>query len=222
MARQVAHEVKNPLTPIQLSAEHLRRVYKDPAVDFDSTLSSCVETILKQVRNLRGIVTEFSAFARPPGSDLARQDLAAVARSVLAPYVGHLAPSISLELDAPDDLPLVWMDRRLVERALVNIVENALQAVHDGGAVSVRLRLDPSSRQVSAEVADSGPGMDPETRERAFEPFFSTKTNGSGLGLALVKKIAEDHGGGVSIDSRPGEGTRVVLWLPADEAYPRT
>jgi signal transduction histidine kinase len=217
MARQVAHEVKNPLTPIQLSAEHLRRVYKDKSVDFDSTLSSCVETILKQVRTLRGIVTEFSAFARPPGSELAPQDLAAVARSVLAPYAAHLAPTISLDLDAPEGLPLVKMDRRLVERALVNIVENALQAVHEGGAVTVRLRVDGSSREVRAEVADSGPGMDAETRERAFEPFFSTKTNGSGLGLALVKKIAEDHGGGVSIDSRPGEGTRVLLWLPAED-----
>jgi signal transduction histidine kinase len=215
MARQVAHEVKNPLTPIQLSAEHLRRVYKDKTVDFDSTLLSCVETILKQVRTLRGIVTEFSAFARPPGSALALLDIAAVVRSVLAPYADHLAPTIALDLEAPDDLPLVRMDRRLVERALVNIVENALQAVHEGGRVSVRLSADRDSRRVSVEVADSGPGMEPETRERAFEPFFSTKTNGSGLGLALVKKIAEDHEGGVSIDSGPGSGTRVLLWLPA-------
>jgi signal transduction histidine kinase len=218
MARQVAHEVKNPLTPIQLSAEHLRRVYKDETVDFDATLSSCVETILKQVRTLRGIVTEFSAFARPPGSDLAPEDLAVVARSVLAPYAAHLAPAISLEVDAPEGLPLVRMDRRLVERALVNIVENALQAVHEGGTVSVRLCADTLAQRVSAEISDSGPGMEPGTRERAFEPFFSTKTNGSGLGLALVKKIAEDHGGGVSIDSGPGAGTRVRLWLPAEGA----
>jgi signal transduction histidine kinase len=218
MARQVAHEVKNPLTPIQLSAEHLRRVYGDKTVDFDSTLSSCVDTILRQVRTLRGIVTEFSAFARPPGSALVPEDLAAVVRSVLAPYADHLAPSISLDLDAPEGLPRVLMDRRLVERALVNIVENALQAVHEGGRVAVRLSADPHSGRVSAEVFDSGPGMEPETRERAFEPFFSTKTNGSGLGLALVKKIAEDHGGGVAIDSRPGAGTRVLMWLPAEEA----
>jgi signal transduction histidine kinase len=223
MARQVAHEVKNPLTPIQLSAEHLRRVYKDEAVDFDATLTSCVDTILKQVRNLRGIVTEFSAFARPPGSELASEDIAVVARSVLAPYSAHLAPNISLELDAPEGLPRVRMDRRLVERALVNIVENALQAVQGGGAVAVRLRADEEGRRVSALIADSGRGMEAAARERAFEPFFSTKTNGSGLGLALVKKIAEDHGGGVSIDTRPGEGTRVLIWLPAEETQrPRT
>ena len=153
----------------------------------------------------------------PPGSALAPHDLAAVARTVLAPYADHLAPTIRLELDAPEHLPLVRMDRRLVERALVNVVENALQAVHEGGLVAVRLRADAGAGQVSAEVVDSGPGMEPETRERVFEPFFSTKTNGSGLGLALVKKIVEDHGGGVSIESGPGAGTRVRLWLPAEK-----
>jgi nitrogen fixation/metabolism regulation signal transduction histidine kinase len=216
MARQVAHEVKNPLTPIQLSAEHLRRVYQDKTVDFDATLASCVDTILKQVRTLRGIVTEFSAFARPPGKDMALHDLAAVARSVLAPYAAHLAPTLSLELEAPPGLPLVRMDQRLVERALVNVVENALQAVHEGGRVTVRLWAEVGG--VSAEVTDTGPGMEPTTRDRAFEPFFSTKSNGSGLGLALVKKILEDHGGGVSIDTEPGAGTRVRLWLPAGVA----
>jgi two-component system, NtrC family, nitrogen regulation sensor histidine kinase NtrY len=216
MARQVAHEVKNPLTPIQLSAEHLRRVYKDPGVDFDSTLAACTETILKQVRTLRGIVTEFSAFARPPDSGLAPEDLTAVARSVLAPYRAHLRETVALTLDAPDDLPRVRMDRRLVERALVNVVENALQAVQDEGSVAVRLWAEPDRARVTAEVEDSGPGLTPEARERAFEPFFSTKTDGSGLGLALVKKIAEDHGGGVAIESRPGAGTRVSIWLPTD------
>jgi len=216
MARQVAHEVKNPLTPIQLSAEHLRRVYDDPTVDFDLTLSSCVDTILKQVRTLRGIVTEFSAFARPPGSDMALRDLAVVARDVLAPYGAHLPPTVSLALDAPRGLPQVRMDQRLIERALVNVVENALQAVREGGRVEVRLRAEAG--RVRVEVADNGPGMERVTRDRAFEPFFSTKSNGSGLGLALVKKILEDHGGGVSIDSPPGTGTCVRLWLPAEGA----
>jgi nitrogen fixation/metabolism regulation signal transduction histidine kinase len=218
MARQVAHEVKNPLTPIQLSAEHLRRVYKDPGVDFDATLLACTETILKQVRTLRGIVTEFSAFARPPDSDLGPEDLGAVARSVLAPYGTHLPDSVALTLDAPEGLPRVRMDRRLVERALVNVVENALQAVQDEGFVRVRLRAEPDLRRVTAEVGDSGPGLAPEARERAFEPFFSTMTEGSGLGLALVKKIAEDHGGGVAISSPPGAGTRVSIWLPTTDA----
>ena len=215
MARQVAHEVKNPLTPIQLSAEHLRRVYKDREVDFEATLAACTETILKQVRTLRGIVTEFSAFARPPDSDLGLEDLAALTRSVLAPYCAHLPPSVSLSLDAPDGLPRVRMDRRLVERAIVNVVENALQAVQEKGSVTVRLRAEAEGERVTAEIEDSGPGLTPEARERAFEPFFSTKTDGSGLGLALVKKIAEDHGGGVSLESRPGFGTRVSIWLPA-------
>jgi signal transduction histidine kinase len=109
----------------------------------------------------------------------------------------------------------VVADRRLLERALVNVLENALQAVQDQGRVVVRLREEVDPRRVVIEVTDSGPGLGPEARRRVFEPFFSTKSDGSGLGLALVKKIAEDHAGGVSLEGPPGEGTRVVLWLPA-------
>jgi len=218
MARQVAHEVKNPLTPIQLSAEHLRRLHRDRSADFDALLLACTDTILKQVRKLRGIVTEFSAFARPPATAMAREDLGAIAEAVLEPYRRHLPPGVCLELDRPAGLPSVVADRRLVERALVNVLENALQAVQDQGSVKVQLRAREDPPRVCVEVVDSGPGLSPEARRRVFEPFFSTKSDGSGLGLALVKKIAEDHGGGVALESLPGEGARVVLWLPAAPA----
>jgi two-component system nitrogen regulation sensor histidine kinase NtrY len=216
MARQVAHDVKNPLTPIQLSAEHLRRVFHDPDVDFAATLAACTDTILKQVRTLRGIVTEFSAFARPPAPQLEPQDLAAVARDAVAPYLAGLPPGVRLSLDVAPHLPPVRLDRRLVERALLNLVENALQAVGERGTITVHVRPGPG--RVEMEVEDSGPGLEPEARDRIFEPSFSTKTSGSGLGLALVKKIAEDHGGGVSLTSAPGTPTRAVLWLPTDSA----
>jgi signal transduction histidine kinase len=214
MARQVAHEVKNPLTPIQLSAEHLRRVWHDRNADFGATLDSCTEAILKQVRTLRGIVTEFSAFARPPAAELEPQDPAELLADIVRPYLAALPRGVSLRLDSGPGFPRVMADRRLLERAIVNLVENALQAVAGGGTIDVRLR-NPEPGRVEIEVADSGPGLDPEVRERVFEPFFSTKTAGSGLGLALVKKIAEDHGGGVRLDSEPGAGTRAILWLPA-------
>jgi signal transduction histidine kinase len=109
----------------------------------------------------------------------------------------------------------VRADRRLLERGIVNLFENALQAVGEKGWIRVGLRSD--GRRVVIEVRDSGPGVDPEIRDRIFEPFFSTKTSGSGLGLALVKKIAEDHGGGVALESGGREGTRALLWLPAEE-----
>jgi signal transduction histidine kinase len=216
MARQVAHDVKNPLTPIQLSAEHLRRVFHDPGVDFAATLTACTDTILKQVRTLRGIVTEFSAFARPPAPRLEPQDLAALARDAVEPYLAGLPPGVRLSLDVAPHLPPVRLDRRLVERALLNLVENALQAVGERGTITVHVRPFPG--RVEMEVEDSGPGLEPEARDRIFEPSFSTKTSGSGLGLALVKKIAEDHGGGVSLTSAPGSPTRAVLWLPMDGA----
>ena len=216
MARQVAHEVKNPLTPIQLSAEHLRRVFGDPKVDFAATLETCTQTILKQVRTLRGIVTEFSAFARPPAPVLERQDLNVLVGEALRPYQPGLPPGVTLTLDAVDGIPAVMADRRLLERAVVNLLENALQAVGEEGAIRVRLRSADAGRRAEIEIEDTGAGIDAGVKDRLFEPFFSTKTSGSGLGLALVKRIAEDHGGGVTLEPAPGRGTRAVLWLPAD------
>jgi len=220
MARQVAHEVKNPLTPIQLSAEHLRRVFGDPRVDFAATLETCTQTILKQVRTLRGIVTEFSAFARPPAPVLERQDLTALVAEAVRPYEPGLPPGVRLSMEATDGVPAVMADRRLLERAVVNLLENALQAVGEDGAIRVRLRSADGGRRAEIEIADTGAGIDAAVKERLFEPFFSTKTSGSGLGLALVKRIAEDHGGGVSLEAAPGQGTRAVLWLPADAPAP--
>ena len=215
MARQVAHEVKNPLTPIQLSAEHLRRVWQDRSEDFAATLETCTQTILKQVRILRGMVTEFSAFARPPAPELESHDLASILAEVVEPYQSSLPLAVELSLDIAPGVPRVRADRRLLERGVVNLLENALQAVGERGWIRVALRAD-GGRRVVIEVRDSGPGVDPEIRDRIFEPFFSTKTSGSGLGLALVKKIAEDHGGGVALESGGREGTRAILWLPAE------
>jgi signal transduction histidine kinase len=216
MARQVAHEVKNPLTPIQLSAEHLQRVWSDGTADFGAALQTCTDTILKQVRTLRGMVTEFSAFARPPAPALERHDLGAIVEDAARPYRAALPPGVELAVE-PEPVPPVRADRRLVERALVNLLENALQAVGDSGRITVRVarRADPD--RVEVVVEDTGPGVAADMRDRIFEPFFSTKTSGSGLGLALVKKIAEDHDGGVTLESAPGQPTRAVLWLPAAE-----
>jgi nitrogen fixation/metabolism regulation signal transduction histidine kinase len=215
MARQIAHEVKNPLTPIQLSAEHLRRAYDDKDPGFERTLQDCTETILKQVRTLRGIVTEFSAFARPPATVLQPLQPTALVAGVLKPYEAVLPPGVELSLHAVENVPSIKADRRLLERALVNLIENALQAVGDSGRINVEIRPADGGGRVEVEVRDSGPGLNEEVRDRVFEPFFSTKTSGSGLGLALVKKIAEDHGGGVTLESPQGKGTRALLWLPA-------
>jgi signal transduction histidine kinase len=215
MARQVAHEVKNPLTPIQLSAEHLRRVFRDRREDFAATLDACTTTILQQVATLREIVTEFSAFARPPAAVPEAQAPLRLVEEVLAPYRTALPPGVLLSVSAEEDLPAIEGDRRLLGRAVVNLVENALQAVGDAGRIEIGLRTSEAGQRVELTVTDSGPGIDPALVERVFEPFFSTKSGGSGLGLPLVRKIVEDHGGGVALARLPEGGTRALLWLPA-------
>jgi signal transduction histidine kinase len=212
MARQVAHEIKNPLTPIQLSAEHLRRVFGDPRHDFGRVLETCTATILEQVKSLREIATEFSAFARPPAQSPEDVALGALLDRVTSRYRRVMPEGVSLSLETAPELPPVRGDRRLLERAVVNLIENALQAVGDAGSIRVGLRVEGQSALV--EVEDSGPGLDTEARARVFEPFFSTRSAGSGLGLALVKKIAEDHGGSAALRSEPGEPTRASLRLP--------
>jgi signal transduction histidine kinase len=215
MARQVAHEVKNPLTPIQLSAEHLRRVYADAREDFAPTLASCTETILAQVQKLRGIVTEFSAFARPAIGTSERIQVGELVAEIAKAYGGVLPGGVALTIDpGPPEVPAVRGDRRLLERAIVNLLENALQAVAERGDVSLRVRAREDARGVEIEVSDSGPGLSAEAKARIFEPFFSTKTGGSGLGLALVRKIAEEHGGTASLETGPGR-TVALLRLPA-------
>ena len=178
MARQVAHEVKNPLTPIQLSAEHLRRVFRDGREDFAGTLDACTTTILQQVATLREIVTEFSAFARPPAAVPEAQAPLRLVDEVLAPYRTVLPPGVLLSVSAEEDLPAIEGDRRLLGRAVVNLVENALQAVGDSGRIEIGLRTSEAGQRVELTVTDSGPGIDPALVERVFEPFFSTKSGG--------------------------------------------
>jgi signal transduction histidine kinase len=185
-------------------------------VDFRATLETCTESILQQVEKLREMVTEFSAFARPPVSAPEALDLVALVEGVVRPYARVAPPGVTLVVEGRHgQVPPVRAERRLVERAVVNLLENALQAVGDRGRITLNVGVSPDGRNVEVDVQDSGPGLDAEARARAFEPFFSTKTGGSGLGLALVRKIAEDHGGGASIDAEPGR-TRARMWLPAD------
>jgi len=213
MAAQVAHEVKNPLTPIQLSAEHLQRAYKVSGITagaFDSVVAVCTKTILDSVNRLRDIASGFAAFVREPVERRQRVDLSALARDVLAPYQEVLPEGLTLvaNLDQPRQ---VLGEEKLIERAIRNLIENAMQAV--GGTGSIRIECRESEGQAELVIEDTGPGFDEETRARLFEPFFSTKTQGSGLGLALVKKVAEDLGGSATLE-RDVDVTRAVFRLP--------
>ena len=215
MARQVAHDIKNPLTPIQLSAEHLRRVHEDRGEPLSPVLESCVGTILSQVRLLRQISAEFSSFASSPVAKRAPAQLNDVVDEVLQPYRAAPPRGVTIETQLAADLPVLELDRTLVARALVNIVENALHAMPAGGTLGVRTRTDGATTVL--EAADTGVGMDDEARARLFEPYFSTKASGTGLGLTIARRNLELNGGSIEVDSAPGRGTtvRVTFARPA-------
>jgi two-component system nitrogen regulation sensor histidine kinase NtrY len=218
MARQVAHEIKNPLTPIQLNAEHLRRVHADRGEPLTPVLQECVATILQQVTLLRQIASEFSSFASSPTARPSRVDVPALLRDVVDPYRAGLSDRVAFEVDVPPDLPPVYVDRTLVTRALTNIVENALHAMPGGGRLRVLAWAENGA--VRVRVADTGVGMDPEALARAFEPYFSTKATGTGLGLPIAKRNVEASGGSISVQSERERGTAVEITLPTSGPEP--
>jgi len=213
MARQVAHDIKNPLTPIQLSAEHARRINVDRGRPLSPILDDCIEAILGQVRLLRQISSEFSSFASSPTPRPERSDLGAVIHEVLAPYQTALRDRISIAIQAPVDVPPVRLDRILFARALTNVVENALHAMPGGGRLTIAVAPGPPGL-LEVTVIDTGVGMDDESVARIFEPYFSTKATGTGLGLTIAKRNVELNGGTIAIASRPGQGTTVTMTVP--------
>jgi len=227
MARQVAHDIKNPLTPIQLSAEHARRVNIDRGRPLSPVLDECVHSILTQVRLLRQISAEFSSFASSPTPRPEATSVAALIEEVVEPYRTGLAHRIAIEVRASADLPVITIDRTLFARALTNVMENALHAMPGAGTLTLAARSDSSLRPghgagasggpvaaVIVEVSDTGAGMDHEALNRIFEPYFSTKATGTGLGLTIAKRNVELNGGTIDVRSQRGVGTTVTIALP--------
>ena len=212
MARQVAHEIKNPLTPIQLSAEHLRRVHADSGEPMGPVLEGCVNAILGQVRLLRQISSEFSNFASSPVARPAPVNLPELVAEIVDPYRTGLEGRVDLHNQVAAPLPPVFVDRVLVGRALSNIIENALHAMPGRGSITLTAAAEPDA--VILRIRDTGMGMDEEALSRVFEPYFSTKATGTGLGLPIARRNIELSGGGIEVDSAKGEGTTVILRLP--------
>jgi signal transduction histidine kinase len=219
MARQVAHEIKNPLTPIQLAAEHLRRVHADRGRPLDPVLDSCVESILGQVRLLRQIAGEFASFASAPTARPAEVPVGRLIDEVLEPYRAGLPGRIEIRTEVPPEVPALFVDRALVARALVNVIENALHAMPGGGVLSIA--AEPLDGAVRLSITDTGVGMDAEALAHIFEPYFSTKTTGTGLGLTIARRNVELNGGTIAVTSARGAGTTVTITLPAARAAGR-
>ncbi|MBA2305386.1 MAG: HAMP domain-containing protein, partial [Acidobacteria bacterium] len=212
MARQVAHEIKNPLTPIQLSAEHLRRVHADRGEPLGPVLEGCVSTILGQVRLLRQISSEFSNFASSPIARPAPVDLAELVVEVVDPYRTGLVGRVEIHNHVAPPLPRAFIDRTLIGRALSNIVENALHAMPGPGSITITAVEGDGT--VVLRITDSGVGMDEEALARVFEPYFSTKATGTGLGLPIARRNVELSGGRIEVESVKRQGTTVILHLP--------
>lgn len=222
VARRIAHEIKNPLTPIQLSAERLRRRYGKVIGEDREVFDQCTETIIRQVGDIGRMVDEFSSFARMPKPVAESQDIAEIARqAVFLMRVGN--PDIDIAFDVPDAPVIARVDRRLISQALTNIIKNATEAL---GAVTPEERIEPprirvdvkaDDRMVTVNVIDNGKGLPTENRARLLEPYVTTREKGTGLGLAIVGKIMEEHGGGIELlDAPEGHGAWIRLTFARD------
>jgi signal transduction histidine kinase len=213
MARQVAHDIKNPLTPIQLSAEHAQRVNQDRGCPLSPVLDDCVNSILSQVRLLRQISAEFSSFASSPTPRPETTEVRALVEEVVAPYRTGLATRIAIDVASETPLIRARIDRTLFARALTNVIENALHAMPGQGKLAISLDgID--ARTMAVAVTDTGVGMDADALKRIFEPYFSTKATGTGLGLTIAKRNTELNGGAITVTSERGKGTTVTMTLP--------
>jgi two-component system nitrogen regulation sensor histidine kinase NtrY len=212
VARRIAHEIKNPLTPIQLAAQRLRKKYFAGAPDLGDVLLDSTESIEQEVRGLERLVDEFSRFARMPEIEPRPVELCQVVESVLALYQG--VGEIDWQLDLDRRIGIVRVDAEQIRRVLVNLIDNAISAVEGRGSIRVSAR-PAGDRGVRIEVADSGPGIAREDRDKMFAPYYSTKPRGSGLGLAIVHKVITEHRGTIRIEDNQPHGARFVIDLPA-------
>src|SRR3989441_1846055 len=216
VARRLAHEIKNPLTPIQLSAERIRKKYAEKGRDLDEIVEEGTAAIVSEVATLKNLVDEFTRFARLPAPNPVATSLQDVVAASLSLYNGvHSRVTITPICDP--DLPRVLLDPDQMRRVLVNLLDNAVEAMGGQGTVTIEARRDPSGT-VRLEVADDGPGIREEDRDRLFLPYFSTKKKGTGLGLAIVHRIVSDHHGRIHVEHNKPRGARFVIELPAAAA----
>jgi two-component system nitrogen regulation sensor histidine kinase NtrY len=220
VARRIAHEIKNPLTPIQLSAERLRRKYGKKITEDREVFEQCTETIIRQVGDIGRMVDEFSSFARMPKPVVESQDLAETVRQAV--FLMRVANAdITFDTDVPVGPIPARFDRRLISQALTNLLKNAVEAINavpaserDQGRIIIRVKVERDTAVI--DVVDNGTGLPTENRDRLLEPYVTTREKGTGLGLAIVAKIFEDHGGGIELRdaAEAGEGERGA-WIRA-------
>ena len=213
VARRIAHEIKNPLTPIQLSAQRLRRRYPEILNEEDSVFDQCTNTIITQVDELKRLVSEFSQFARMPKVQKSPDNLAKLAKQTLFLYQeGH--KNINFTCQEKEPVPIFSFDAEQIKRCLINLLDNAVAVLPDGGNIDIELTLDEEKENVFLKVCDNGPGITKENKLKLFEPYFSTKKTGTGLGLAIVSTIVSDHNGYIRVQDNEPTGSVFIIELP--------
>ncbi len=226
VARRIAHEIKNPLTPIQLSAERLNRKYLKQIADDPDTFVKCTETIVRQVADIGRMVDEFSSFARMPQPEIRRENLSELCREAVF-LERNRGGEVNWTLSLPDEDMTIDCDARQIARVLTNVLKNAAESI-DGvreesaegidGTIALTLTIEPDDDVAKIMIDDNGRGLPVEERARLTEPYVTTRPRGTGLGLAIVKKIMEEHGGSVTLEDRSPRGARVTLTLPRQQA----
>jgi two-component system nitrogen regulation sensor histidine kinase NtrY len=218
VARRIAHEIKNPLTPIQLSAERLRKRYAKMLEGDGAILDKCTTTIIQQVEELKNLVNEFSQFARLPSAQFASADLNQIVNDALVLFKeAHQGIQFQFRDSV---IPALELDREQIKRVLINLLDNAVAAVGGKGEIKLTTSHDRARGVVTLEVADNGCGLPPDSRTKIFEPYFSTKENGTGLGLTIVSQIIEDHRGYIRAWPNQPSGTRFTIEFPVRAEAP--
>jgi len=217
LARRLAHELKNPLFPLRITIDNLRRARTLPAGEFDEVFEESLGTLATGLGNLNTVVGRFSDFARMPAPEVSDVSPNAIVRQAVKLFQAQLAspgqPPITVTLDLDDSAGSIRADGEQLARALQNLLLNAIDAMPQGGELTIRTRR--SSGGVLLDVVDTGEGLTDEERQRLFTPYYTTKQHGTGLGLAIVQSVVADHGGKISVDSAPARGTTFHIELPA-------
>jgi two-component system nitrogen regulation sensor histidine kinase NtrY len=209
VARRIAHEIKNPLTPIQLSAQRLRKRYLGKLQPDGAVFDECTRTIVKQVEELKGMVNEFSNFARMPASKPTPHRLNEIIAETLVLFQ-EVQKQVRFEF-IPNELPMLKLDRDQMKRVMINLIKNSLAAIEKEGKIRIQTSYDRTLQMVRLEISDDGCGIPDEDKERLFEPYFSTRKSGTGLGLTIVNAIISDHNGYIRIRDNKPKGTTFII-----------
>jgi two-component system, NtrC family, nitrogen regulation sensor histidine kinase NtrY len=212
LARRLAHELKNPLFPLQLTVENLARSRQLPEVEFNEVFEESTRTLGMEIANLKKIIGRFSDFSKMPRPQLERRDAADLVERVRALYQTACGENVTLRTDVADEPMPLDVDPELLHRALSNLVLNAMDAMPDGGMVTISAK--PAGKAIELRIGDTGQGLTPEECDRLFTPYYTTKQHGTGLGLAIVQSVVADHAGTIAVESHAGSGATFIISLP--------